>query len=164
MRLHGSQAIGPDLAPLAKQVWFFTPLNCARHALNLKLAAEKQTDHDMPKSLVPITRRLNVGLVTAALMLAGLTGASASYKAPAPVVLGAPLTFGMSPDEASVALGVPLSYVRGSRGNELLLALPNVKGSALTIRSDGLYLQFRRGRLSGWKGDWGTARPPVVGW
>ena len=47
---------------------------------------------------------------------------------------------------------------------QLLLALPNVKGSALTIRSDALYLQFRRGRLTGWKGDWGTAKPPFVGW
>ena len=126
----------------------------------------------MPKSLVrglvPVTRRLGVGLVTAGLVLASLIGVStaacASYKAAQPVPLGAPLTFGMSPDEVSAVLGVPLSYVRGSRGNELLLALPNVKGSALTIRSDGLYLQFRRGRLSGWKGDWGTARPPFVGW
>jgi len=126
----------------------------------------------MPKSLCsglgPVTRRLGVGLVTAALVFANLTGistgASASYKAAQPVAMGAPLTFGMSPDEVSAVLGVPLSYVRGSRGNELLLALPNVKGSALTIRSDGLYLQFRRGRLSAWKGDWGTARPPFVGW
>ena len=118
-----------------------------------------------PKILGPMTRRLSVGLVTAGLTFASLTGgASASYKAAQPVAVGAPLSFGMSPDEVSAVLGVPLSYVRGSRGNELLLALPNVKGSALTIRSDGLYLQFRRGRLSGWKGDWGTARPPFVGW
>lgn len=126
----------------------------------------------MPKrpdrGLGPMTRCLGVGLMTAGLVLANLTGvstkASASYKAAVPVTAGAPLAFGMSPDEVSSVLGVPLSYVRGSRGNELLLALPNVKGSALTIRSDGLYLQFRRGRLSGWKGDWGTARPPFVGW
>src|SRR5579871_5241358 len=66
------------------------------------------------------------------------------------------LMFGMSPEEAARALGVPLTYVRGRPGDELLLAIPNVKGSALSIRSDGLYLQFRHGRLSGWKGDWGT--------
>jgi hypothetical protein len=77
---------------------------------------------------------------------------------------GAPLTFGMSIDEASAALGVPLSYVRGHPGNELLLAIPNVKGNALAIRSDGLYLQFRQGRLTGWKGDWGTSKPVGVGW
>ena len=42
---------------------------------------------------------------------------------------------------------------------DLLLAIPNVKGAALSFRSDGLYLQFRKGRLTGWKGDWGTIRP-----
>ena len=110
-----------------------------------------------------MTRRLNIGLVTAGLAVTGLLIASAPGTAQlAPG--GPPIVFGMSIDETSAALGVPLSYVRGRRGNELLLALPNVKGSALTIRSDGLYLQFRRGRLSAWKGDWGTAKPPVVGW
>ncbi len=72
---------------------------------------------------------------------------------------GAPLHFGMRPEEVAQALGVPLNYVGGSRGNELLLAIPDIKGSALSIRSDGLYLQFRKGRLTGWKGDWGTIRP-----
>jgi hypothetical protein len=122
----------------------------------------------LSKSLVRsfglMRRSLNVALVTAAFMFASIALASAAYKAQAAVPAGAPLMFGMSADQASAALGVPLSYVRGSRGNELLLALPNVKGSALTIRSDGLYLQFRRGRLTGWKGDWGTAKPPFVGW
>jgi hypothetical protein len=69
-----------------------------------------------------------------------------------------PLNFGMNVDQASQALGVPLNYVRGRSGNELFVALPNVKGSALASRSDGLYLQFRRGKLAGWKGDWGTIR------
>jgi hypothetical protein len=114
------------------------------------------------KRIGGMTRRLKFGLMTAGLAVASLLVASAPGAAN-PVPAGPPLTFGMSIDDASAALGVPLSYVRGSAGNELLLALPNVKGSALTIRSDGLYLQFRRGRLAGWKGDWGTARP-VVGW
>ena len=70
-----------------------------------------------------------------------------------------PLTFGMTPAQASVVLGVQLLYVRGRPGDELLVALPNVKGATLASRSDGLYLQFRRGKLSGWKGDWGTIRP-----
>jgi hypothetical protein len=72
---------------------------------------------------------------------------------------GVPLTFGMNADEVSQALGVPLNYVRGRSGDELFLATSNVKGSALSSRSDGLYLQFRRGRLAGWKGDWGTITP-----
>lgn len=70
-----------------------------------------------------------------------------------------PLSFGMTEDQASQSLGVPLQYVRGTTGNELLLAVPNIKGAALAIRSDGLYLQFRKGKLTGWKGDWGTIRP-----
>lgn len=69
------------------------------------------------------------------------------------------LRFGMKVDEAAATLGVPLTHVRGSGGNELYAALPNVKGSALSSRSDGLYLQFRKGKLTGWKGDWGTIRP-----
>jgi hypothetical protein len=40
----------------------------------------------------------------------------------------------------------------------MYVALPNVEGSALSFRKDGLYLQFRKGRLMGWKGDWGTNR------
>jgi hypothetical protein len=70
-----------------------------------------------------------------------------------------PLLFGMTPDQAAQALGVDLLYVRGAPGDELLMALPNVKGATLASRSDALYLQFRHGRLSGWKGDWGTIRP-----
>jgi hypothetical protein len=160
MRLHGCQAIAADrpIAPVDLML-----LCNAFFESNIEQALKRRIC-GMPKRLGPVTRRLNVGLVTAGLMLAGLSGASAAYKAQRPISFGAPLSFGMSADEASAALGVPLSYVRGSRGNELLLALPNVKGSALTIRSDGLYLQFRRGRLSGWKGDWGTAQPPFVGW
>jgi hypothetical protein len=70
-----------------------------------------------------------------------------------------PLAFGMNVEEASAALGTTLIYVRGRPANEMFLALPNVKGAALSDRRDGLYLQFRRGRLSGWKGDWGTGDP-----
>ena len=70
-----------------------------------------------------------------------------------------PLSFGMDAQEVAVALGTTLNYVRGRPGDELYLALPNVKGSALADRRDGLYLQFRRGKLEGWKGDWGANRP-----
>jgi hypothetical protein len=92
-----------------------------------------------------------------ALMLV-LASANAA-RAQQPGMRVVPLAFGMNAEQASQALGVPLSYVRGSPGDELLLALPNVKGTTLASRSDGLYLQFRKGRLAGWKGDWGTIRP-----
>jgi hypothetical protein len=122
----------------------------------------KTLPNSLLRSFGVMKRRTNVGLVMAALIFANIAHAAAAQGAAVPT--GTPLAFGMSEQEASAALGVPLSRVRGRPGNELLLALPNVKGSALTIRSDGLYLQFRRGRLTAWKGDWGTAKPPFVGW
>jgi len=98
------------------------------------------------------------GLVTW-MMFAGVAWASDRQSWLGAPSSGASLMFGMSADEVSQALGVPLYYVRGGPGNELLLATSNVKGSALSSRSDGLYLQFRKGKLTGWKGDWGTIRP-----
>jgi hypothetical protein len=93
--------------------------------------------------------------------LAPLAPASAvgQYPAQANLSHGAALRFGMNASQVSQVLGAPLTYVRGRPGNELFLAIPNVKGSTLSIRSDALYLQFRKARLSGWKGDWGTITP-----
>lgn len=63
-----------------------------------------------------------------------------------------PLTFGMSAEEAAAALGVPLAYVSGTRGNEVLAA---ERPSPIYFNREArLFLQFRQGRLSGWKGDW----------
>jgi len=63
-----------------------------------------------------------------------------------------PLSFGMTAEEASAALGVPLTYVSGKPGNEMLAA---TRPSPIYIdRGANLFLQFRAGRLSGWKGDW----------
>jgi hypothetical protein len=105
-------------------------------------------------------RKRLIGTTAAVLVLSGVALAPAQAQ---PVVTltppNIPLIFGMTPEQASVALGVPLQYVVGPPGDEMLLALPNVKGTTLSKRSDGLYLQFRRGRLSAWKGDWGTIRP-----
>jgi len=105
-----------------------------------------------------LLRKLMIGATAAVLMVASvaLAEAQAVVTTTPPNI---PVMFGMTPEQASVALGVPLQYVAGPPGDEMLLALPNVKGTTLARRSDGLYLQFRRGRLSGWKGDWGTIRP-----
>ncbi len=100
--------------------------------------------------------RSSLCIVVTACMALAPAFAQTAYVAP---TNGVPLSFGMTPDEASQVLGVPLNYVRGTPGNELLLAIPNTKGAALSVRSDGLYLQFRKGHLTGWKGDWGTIRP-----
>jgi len=106
------------------------------------------------------THFTKAALVMAALLtLACLTWTPARAQQAPLTPPNIPITFGMTPEQASVALGVQLLYVRGRPGDELLVALPNVKGATLASRSDGLYLQFRHGRLSAWKGDWGTIRP-----
>jgi hypothetical protein len=66
-----------------------------------------------------------------------------------------PLAFGMDAGDAARALGTPLNYVSGRPGEEVYLAFRNVGGSGLFIKKDRLFLQFRKGRLAGWKGDWG---------
>jgi hypothetical protein len=64
-----------------------------------------------------------------------------------------PLAFGMSAQDAATVLGVPLDYVSGPPGNEVLAAVR--PSSGYFNREPRLFLQFRAGRLSGWKGDWG---------
>jgi hypothetical protein len=66
-----------------------------------------------------------------------------------------PLAFGMNVEDVSRALREPLSYVSGRPGDEIYLAIRNIGGSGLFNHNDRLYLQFRNGRLAGWKGDWG---------
>ena len=66
-----------------------------------------------------------------------------------------PLAFGMGEADAARALGTPLNYVSGRPGDEIFLAFRDIGGTGFFNRKDRLYLQFRRGRLAGWKGDWG---------
>jgi len=102
------------------------------------------------------TRYANwVPLIASLFVLVTTTSTEADFASPPG---SASLSFGMTPDQTPAALGAPLSYVLGQQGQELMPALPNVKGSALSSRSDGIYLQFRKDRLAGWKGNWGTFR------
>jgi len=66
-----------------------------------------------------------------------------------------PLAFGMDAGQTARALGQPLQYVRGRPGNEIYLALRNIGGSGLIPHRHRLFLQFRHGRLAGWKEDYG---------
>ena len=66
-----------------------------------------------------------------------------------------PLIFGMDAEQTARALGQPLRYVRGRPGNEIYLALRNIGGSRLIPYRHRLFLQFRHGRLAGWKEDYG---------
>jgi hypothetical protein len=105
----------------------------------------------------------------ASVILTGLAGGLSSASAqglaplggPAPAPFTAtlsnntPLAFGMDVEEVSQALGQKLNYISGRPGDEIYMALRNVGGFVLFYRNDRLYLQFRKGRLAGWKGDWG---------
>jgi len=65
-----------------------------------------------------------------------------------------PLVFGMTVTEAAAALNAPLKYIRGKPGDEVFAA-PRYFGAGYFDHHDQLFLQFRQGRLTGWKGDWG---------
>jgi hypothetical protein len=66
-----------------------------------------------------------------------------------------PLAFGMDVSETSRALRQPLRHVSGRPGEEIYLALRNLGGSGLIPHHDRLFLKFRKGRLTGWKEDYG---------
>lgn len=97
------------------------------------------------------------------LMMAGLAApASAQYLRPFPnpqsfnatLSNTTPLVFGMDAEQAARALGTPLTYVNGRPGNEIYLTFRDIGGSGLFPHRDRLFLQFRKGRLTGWKADW----------
>jgi hypothetical protein len=94
--------------------------------------------------------------------LAHLAPAGAQQSGPVPrapftatLSNNVPLALGMGVTETSRALGEPLSYVSGRPGDEIYLAIRNLGGSGLINHNDRLFLLFRNGRLTGWKGDWG---------
>jgi hypothetical protein len=66
-----------------------------------------------------------------------------------------PLAFGMTPTEASLALGVPLVHLSGRRGGSEIFVATGDAGIPGFYPSDyGVALQFRNNRLTGWKKDW----------
>ena len=73
-----------------------------------------------------------------------------------------PLVIGMNTGEATQALGTELKYLSGRPGDEIYLAFRSIGGNVLLYRKDRLYLQFRRGRLTGWKGESGYNLPYLV--
>ena len=66
-----------------------------------------------------------------------------------------PLAFGMDVETATRALGQPLQRVSGRHGNEVYFTLRNLGGSGLVPHRHRLFLQFRHGKLAGWKEDYG---------
>jgi hypothetical protein len=70
-----------------------------------------------------------------------------------------PLAFGMTPAEASHALGEPLVYYSGRAGSQIYIAAGPAWVPGFYPVDGGIALQFRNGRLTGWKKDWQLQRP-----
>jgi hypothetical protein len=70
----------------------------------------------------------------------------------------APLAFGMTPQDAANALGTELTYDHGRPGSEVFSAMYSAGVPGFYRVDTRIFLQFRRGCLTGWKKDW--RRPP----
>jgi len=73
-----------------------------------------------------------------------------------------PLAFGMTAEEAALALQGPLLYVRGPPGSEIYLFERRAAVPGIYPVVDRVFLQFRKSRLTGWKRDWHI--PPSSIW
>lgn len=88
------------------------------------------------------------------LALLGLPLPAAAAPANALASNTAPLAFGMTQQQASDALGAPLKLVAVQRrGGETYFADRDARVPGYPA-GEHIFLQFRRGRLTGWKTDW----------
>ena len=71
----------------------------------------------------------------------------------------APLAFGMTPEQAAIALGVPIFYHSGRRGSEIYVTGGSARVPGFYPVDSAIALQFRKGHLTGWKNDWRLRRP-----
>jgi hypothetical protein len=65
-----------------------------------------------------------------------------------------PLAFGMTPEEAANALGLPLDYVTGRHGDDVYVVDTNARTPGFYLVGEHIYLKFRKDHLTGWKYDW----------
>jgi len=87
----------------------------------------------------------------ACLVLAPGAGLAGEYRAP---TYNDPLAFGMTPDEVARVVDAPLIYLSGPRGSERYLIERMASVPGLYPVGTHIVLQFRRGRLTGWRRDW----------
>jgi hypothetical protein len=97
-------------------------------------------------------------IIICLLMLGWLASGSAHATSIAPSNIE-PLAFGMTPAEASEVLGTQLVYVSGRPGSEIFLAERDAGVPGFYPVNFRIFLQFRRGGLTGWKKDWRVTRP-----
>jgi len=60
----------------------------------------------------------------------------------------------MTPEAAAAALEIPLTRVSGRGNSGVYYAEETTLTTGWFARDRHLWLQFRNGRLSGWKNDW----------
>ena len=65
-----------------------------------------------------------------------------------------PLLFGMTRDEVARLVEAPLIYLSGSRGSERYMVERMSTVPGWYPVDTRIILQFRRGRLTGWRRDW----------
>ena len=65
-----------------------------------------------------------------------------------------PLVFGMTRDEVARVVEAPLIYLSGARGSERYLVERPATVPGFHPVDTRIVLQFRRGRLTGWRRDW----------
>jgi hypothetical protein len=73
-----------------------------------------------------------------------------------------PLAFGMSPAEASAALGLPLLLYSAHGGSRVYVAAGPAGIPGFYPTDFAIALQFRGGHLTGWKKDWRLRRPGPI--
>lgn len=73
-----------------------------------------------------------------------------------------PLAVGMTPQEASAVLGLPLTHYSGGRAAEIYIAGGSAEVPGRFPVDKLIELQFRRGRLTGWKQNWALPKPLII--
>jgi hypothetical protein len=93
-------------------------------------------------------------LLASIVLLAGLLPAASAARADHAARYNDPLVFGMTPQEVEHVVQAPLVYLSGRRGSEryLIQRMSTVPG--IYPVDTHIVLQFRRGRLTGWRRDW----------
>lgn len=92
-------------------------------------------------------------LIVIALLLIPGVGLAANPQRP----LGSyndPLLFGMTYDDVARIAGAPLIYLSGARGSERYMVERMSSVPGWYPVDTRIILQFRRGRLTGWRRDW----------
>lgn len=82
--------------------------------------------------------------------LFGISAAQAGYRD----AYNDPLVFGMTRAQVEQVVQAPLIYLSGARGSERFLVDRPATVPGFYLADTRIVLQFRRGKLTGWRRDW----------